>query len=168
MAAAHKVSTMDDTDLMILDLLQENARMPVKDIAGKIGLGPSSTSERIRRLENKGIIQRYEARLDPDGLANGLTAFIYVRTNEMAGGERAADRLCAIPELQEVFSIAGEDCYLVKVRTRDTKSLSRLLREKIQPIDSVVSTRSIIVMESFKETCRFSLEHAGKNKGNKK
>jgi Lrp/AsnC family leucine-responsive transcriptional regulator len=68
--------------------------------------------------------------------------------------------LAEIPEIQEVYNVAGEDCYLIKVRTRDTQTLGRLLRDKVGAIKSVVSTRTTIVMESYKESLKLPMEYA--------
>ncbi len=148
---------IDDTDLQILLALQEDGRMANKEIAARVELAPSATSERLKKLKERGVIQKIEARLNGAALDYGLVAFIHVRTDELPGvGDAGAD-LASIPEAQEVFNVAGEDCYLVKVRTRDTESLSVVLRDKIGAIESVTSTRTTIVMQSFKETCAIPL-----------
>lgn len=144
-------------DKKILEVIQEDARMPNKEISNRVGLVPSATSERLRKLKEKGFIKSFEARLNTDMIGFGLVAFVYVRTNEMASGSETGFELSKIPEVQEVFNVAGEDCYLVKIRTKNTQSLGRILRDKVGTIESVVSTRSTIVMESYKETCRIPL-----------
>ena len=148
---------LDRTDLQILTALQEDGRMPNKEIANRVGMAPSATSERMRRLREKGFIDCFETRLDEVRLGFGITAFTFVRTNELAGGKAIGISLAEIPEVQEVFNVAGEDCYLLKVRTQDTQSLGQLLREKVGSIEGVVSTRTTIVMETFKETTRLPL-----------
>lgn len=148
---------LDRTDREILASLQEDGRMPNKEIANRVSMAPSATSERMRRLREKGFIETFETRLDAVKLGFGITAFTFVRTNELAGGKSIGEALAQIPEVQEVFNVAGEDCYLLKVRTRDTETLGRLLREKVGMIEGVVSTRTTIVMETFKETCRLPL-----------
>ena len=151
-------SMLDAIDKKILTALQEDARMANKEIAARVGIVPSATSERLRKLRERGVIKSFEARLDADRLSFGLVAFVFVRTNEMVRGCDTGKDLAAIPEVQEVFNVAGEDCYLLKVRTRDTLSLSKVLREKIGVLEAVTATRTTIVMESYKETCRLPLE----------
>lgn len=149
---------LDAVDRQILMLLQEDGRMPNKEIAERIGMVPSATSERLRKLKERGIIKQFEARLDAEKVGRPLVAFIFVRTNEKAGGWNAGDQLAKIPQVQEVFNVAGEDCYLIKIRTRDTHTLNELLRTRIGGIDAVQSTRTTIVMQSYKETCAIPLE----------
>jgi Lrp/AsnC family leucine-responsive transcriptional regulator len=143
---------LDQVDRRILVALQEDGRMPNKEIANRVGLAPSATSERLRKLRDRGIIAQFETRLDAIKLGYNVTAFVFVQTNEIASGKSAGEALSAIAEAQEVFNVAGEDCYLVKVRVKDTQSLGQLLRDKIGSIPEVMSTRSTIVMESFKES----------------
>ena len=84
------------------------------------------------------MLRGYEARIDPRQVGLGLTVFVSVRTSECGGGVDKA--LAAIPEVLEVHDVAGEDCYLIKVRTKDTEDLGRLLREKIKLIPKVIGT----------------------------
>ncbi len=153
---------IDDIDRKILQQLQENARTPNSEIAEKIGMAPSATYERVRKLERKGIIKGYEVRLDAEKLGAGLIAFIAVRTTEPAGIIAAAPDFVKIPEVQEVYNVAGDDCYLLKVRTHDTTTLNELIREKIGRVDTVKSTRTTIVLQIHKETTRLALESLGK------
>src|SRR6185312_2571778 len=125
---------IDDTDHEILNILQENARTSNAEIARQLGMAPSAILERIRKLEARGLLRGYEARLDAAELGLGLLAFVFVRADERVGCPQAGEALAAIPEVQEVHHIAGEDCYLVKVRTADTASLGRLLRERFGAI----------------------------------
>lgn len=147
----------DDTDLKILQLLQGNARMTNADIARDVGMAPSATLERLRKLEERGVVSGYETRIEPAHVGLGITAFIFVKSNEGPGGDRTGDRLANIPEVQEVHHIAGEDCFILTVRARDPKDLQRLLREKIGRISEVASTRTTIVLETVKETLRLPL-----------
>lgn len=150
---------IDSLDFEILNILQNDARTSNVDIARKIGLAPSATLERMRKLQNKGFIKRFEARLDADKVGLGLLAFVFVRTNETEGNT-AGPFLAEIDEVQEVYNIAGEDCYLIKVRTRNTDALGKLLREKIGSVEHVIATRTTIVLETFKETSSLVLDAA--------
>jgi Lrp/AsnC family leucine-responsive transcriptional regulator len=160
--------TIDDKDRKILNLLQQNARMPNVDIARALKMAPSVVFERLKKLERNGVIQSYEVRLNPTMLEKGMLAFISVRTDEHVGGMETAKRLAKIPEVQEVHHISGEDCYLVKVRVADTQDLSRVMREHFGKIKSIRSTRTTIVFETVKETIALALreEKAGKKNSN--
>ena len=143
---------IDDIDTKIVTILQRDARASNADIARQLGMAPSAIFERIRKLEARGVIRAYEARIDPAALNLGLLAFIFVRTDERLGAQEAGKHLAQIPEVLEVHHVAGEDCYLVKVRVADTESLGRLLRERFGALPTVRSTRTTIVLATLKET----------------
>ncbi len=148
---------LDDVDLAILRMLQENARMTNAEIARRLDMAPSAILERIRKLETKGVIKGYEAKLDPKALGFGLVAFINVRTTDRNCDFEASERLQRLPEVLEVHNIAGEDCYLVKVRVRDIDALRDLLHDKISQMGAIVNTKSTIVLGTAKETSRIPL-----------
>src|SRR5690242_21379156 len=146
--------TLDETDRQIVAFLQRDARMANAEIARRLGMAPSAIYDRIRKLEERHIIDGYEARLNPKAVGLGLTAFIFVRGEDSVGDTKTGTLLSKIPEAQEVHHVAGEDCYLVKVRVADTESLGMLLRERIGAIKSVRTTRTTIVLGTVKETYR--------------
>jgi Lrp/AsnC family leucine-responsive transcriptional regulator len=153
---------LDDVDLLILSALQEDAHLSNADIGRHVGMVPSGVFERIRKLEKAKVITGYEARLDANALNFPLAAFVFVKAAGRSGHPaRTAAQLARIPEVQEVHTVAGEDRYLLKVRAQDTKHLGRLLRDKITTIKFVVSTRTIIVLETVKETSAIPLGHSG-------
>ena len=133
-------------------IMQSNARISNAEIARQVGMAPSGILERIRKLEGRGTIRGYEARLDPKQVGAGLLAFVFVRAEERVGDAEAGELLAQIPEVQEVHHVAGEDCYLVKVRAESTEALGRLLREGFGAIGSVRATRTTIVLNTVKET----------------
>ena len=143
---------INDIDKKILKILQENSRTSNAEVARQVGMAPSAILERIRKLEEHGIIKGYGARLDGEAIGLGLLAFIFVRLEDMMGESKAAKALARIPESLEVHHVAGEDCFLVKVRAANTEALGRLLREQIGTIKGVRSTRTTIVLRTEKET----------------
>lgn len=148
---------IDDIDLRILEKLQENARETQTDIARTVGLAPSAILERIRKLEARGVIQGYTAVVNPAVLGQGMLAFVAVRSAEGPADDSVARQLGELPEVLEVHHVAGGDCYLVKVRTRNPEHLGALLRTQIGGIPGVRSTRTTIVLETIKETSRLSI-----------
>lgn len=142
---------MDHIDKKILDLLQNNARMSNADIAREVKLAPSVTLSRIRKLEEKGIITGYEAKLNPQALGLDMLAFVLIK---VTGDKDIESLLVAIPGVQEVHNVAGDDCYLIKIRTRNTESLSLLLKEKVR--GESISTKTIIVLNTLKETAQLT------------
>lgn len=143
---------IDEINAKILNILQEDARTSNAEIARRLGMAPSAILERIRKLEASGIIQGYTARVNPRALGLGLTAFILVRTSDRGDDLPTSRALAALPEVLEVHHVAGEDCYLVKVRVRDTEALGALLRTQFAMQPNIQSTRTTIVLETVKET----------------
>jgi Lrp/AsnC family leucine-responsive transcriptional regulator len=143
---------IDEMDVRIVEMLQRNARTPNAEIARQVGMAPSAVLERIRKLEERGVIEGYTARVNAEAYGLGLTAFVFVRASERLGAPQTGERLAEIPEVQEVHHVAGEDCFLVKVRVAGTRAMRELLRDKLGAIDTIVSTRSTIVLDTVKET----------------
>lgn len=142
----------DEIDLHILQLLQENARMPNAEIARRVGLAPSAVFQRIRKLEQNRVLRGYHAEICPVALDQGLLAFVLIRTGEGARARETAAMLAEIPEVLEVHRVVGDDCFFLKVRVRDTDALGALLDEKIQQLPPVASTRTTIVLSTAKDT----------------
>ena len=152
-------SELDSVDLRILDILQADARTPNAEIARRIGMAPSAVLERIRKLEKRGVILGYHARVNPKALDLGLTCFTFVRTEEPVGSVESGQDLSAIPEVLEVHHTAGQDCYLLKVRVADTEHLSRLLK-RFGRVHEVRDTRTTIVLTTVKETTGLPIAQA--------
>lgn len=142
---------LDKTDLHILKLMQENARISNADMARELGMAPSGVLERVKKLEQKGVIQQYTTRINPEALQQKMLAFIFMKATDGPGCNDTAKELARIPEVQEVHHIAGEDCYLVKVRTYDSSTLMTLMRNNFSKIPNLLSTRTTIVLETVKE-----------------
>lgn len=150
------MTALDPIDLHILRALQANARTSNADIARELSMAPSAILERIRKLEQRGVITGYEARIAPRAIGYGLTAFVAVRAAD-PGGLATAEALVAIPEVSEVHHVAGDDCMFIKLRVRDTDDLSRVLRESIGAIPHLRQTRTTIVLSTAKEVSTMSL-----------
>ncbi len=148
---------IDEIDGSILAILQYNARTSQAELSKAVGLAPSAVLERLRKLEAKGIIRDYVALIDPHVVDRGLLAFVAVRTSEHGPDMPSAIELGKIPEVLEVHHVAGDDCYLLKVRTRDAEHLGQLLRQQIAPTPNVISTRTTIVLETVKEDPRIAI-----------
>lgn len=149
---------IDDTDRAILTILQSAARTANAEIARRVGLAPSAVHERIRRLEERGVIRGYVADLDPAAVGRGLTAFVAIRAGERSFEGAVGRALVAIASVQEVHHVAGDDCYLVKARVADIPALSALLRDEIGAIPQVTSTRTTIVLGTEKERLGVALD----------
>lgn len=148
---------IDEIDRRLLDMLQADARTSNAEIARQLGMAPSAIFERIRKLESRGLLLGYEARLAPRRIGLGLLCFVFVRADEPGGAIGTGEALSEIEEVLEVHHIAGEDCYLVKLRCADTEELARILRERFGRIPTIRSTRTTIVLNTLKETARLPL-----------
>ena len=151
---------IDNNDKKILNIIQNEARTSNAEIARQVGLAPSAVLERIRKLEERGVIRGYMAKIDAAEVGFGLTAFVSVRTHECCG---ETDKFLAeIPEVLEVHDVAGEDSYLLKVRAKNTEDLSRLLRERLKNVPNVASTKTTVVLQTIKETIALPIDETAK------
>lgn len=149
--------TIDEIDAILLDILQYNARTTQAELAKAVGLAPSAVLERLRKLEARGVIRDYIALIDPHAIDRGLLAFVAVRSVEHGPDMPSAIELARIPEVLEVHHVAGDDCYLLKIRARDAEHLGQILRQQIAATPNVTSTRTTIVLETVKEDPRIAL-----------
>ncbi len=142
---------LDETDIEILKLLQRNAERTKAEIGKELSVAPSAISERIKRLENDGVIVRYETRIDPSALGYGLLAYTFVGEHKPASGFDTGAYLRKVSGVEEVHKIAGEDCFIVKIRACDTEGLGRILDDEINTIESISSVRTTIVLGTVHE-----------------
>ena len=149
---------LDATDLKILNELVANARIPITELARKVGLSKTPVAARMRQLEEIGLITGYRAILSP--LRLGLTHVTYVEVNMTDTRENALQQfnaaVRAIPEVEECYMIAGGCDYLLKVRSRDMGDFRRILAEKISVLPHISNTSSRVSMEAVVEQ-NFSL-----------
>lgn len=151
------VDRIDEIDARILELLQERGRIKRNQIAEEVGLSLPSVSERMRKLEDRGVIQGYAARLDAKRLNFDITAFIRVRVDGSAHYAGFIDKATALPEVLEVHSITGEGSHILKIRVRNTAMLERLLF-RIQRWPGVHGTQTSLVLSTFKESFELPVE----------
>lgn len=142
---------LDHIDYQILRIMQNNARTNNADIARELGMAPSAILERVKKLEQKEIILQYNAKINPHALDQNLLSFIFIKTSDIIGEQGVAYLLAEMPEVQEVHDIAGDDGYLIKVRTNDSSGLVDLMRNTLGKIEGILSTRTTIVLETIKE-----------------
>ena len=143
--------SLDETDLLILSHLQTNSCMSNAELARLLGMAPSAVLERVKKLETKGVILSYPTRISPEALDLKLLAFVFIRSSEGPGNVAVARQLADLPEVLELHHIAGEDCYLAKVRAQDPLALVQFMRDKFSPIKGIISTKTTIVLQTVKE-----------------
>lgn len=142
---------IDSVDGHLLSLLQADGRLSNAELARRLEMAPSAVFQRVRRLEERGLIQGYAARISPAAVDRALVAFIHLRTEERLAETHVPEALARIPDVLEVHDIAGDDCYLVKVRCAGTDALHSLIRDRIGAVPGVLSTRTTIVLKTFLE-----------------
>lgn len=141
---------MDDIDQHILDFLQEDARMSIAAIARRLKMAPSAVLQRIRKLKKAGVIRGFTIHLNPEAVGSALLAYTSIKTNESRTCRNVGEMISRFPEVLEVHAVAGEDSYIVKLRTKDTPSLYKLLREIICTNKAIVATKTMIVLRTHK------------------
>lgn len=142
---------LDDLDAKILDALLRDGRTPAAQVAEQVGLSRPAVADRLEKLERQGVIRGTTVVVDPSALGQGITAFISARgPNLTSAGWRTFRELMQRDEVREVHTIAGDDCYLLKVRSKSILSLNALIQELTSaPIS--LTTRTTIVMETHCE-----------------
>jgi Lrp/AsnC family leucine-responsive transcriptional regulator len=142
---------MDAVDIRIVDMLQRNGRATQLELAKAVGLSQPAVAERIRKLEERGVITGYVARVDATELGIDITAFVGVGIEHPKFFDGFTKKVKALDEVLECHRVAGEDSYLLKIKTRNTRTLDRLLVEVLRTIPGVTRTHTTIVLTSMKE-----------------
>ncbi|WP_018352559.1 Lrp/AsnC family transcriptional regulator [Longispora albida] len=137
---------MEDTDRAIVAALRADGRLSYTELADRVGLSVSAVHQRVRRLEQRGVLLGYSARIDYEAMGLPLTAFVAIRPFDAAQPDDAPDRLSHLPEVESCYSVAGEDFYLLKVRVSSPADLERLLQE-IRTLANV-TTRTTVVLST--------------------
>lgn len=143
---ADRVTGVEDTDRAIVRALTDDGRLSYTDLAERVGLSVSAVHQRVRRLEQRGVIKGYAARIDYEALGLPLTAFVAVRPMDPSQPDDAPDRLAGLPQIESCYSVAGEDFYLLMVRVESPAGLERLLQEIRKAAN--VSTRTTVVLST--------------------
>jgi Lrp/AsnC family transcriptional regulator, leucine-responsive regulatory protein len=140
---------VEDLDRQIVRLLQCDGRMSYTELGKATGLSTSAVHQRVKRLEERGVIRGYSAVIDAEHIGLGLTAFVSITPLDPAAPDDAPERLSALPEIEACHSVAGEESYLLKVRVASTVKLEDLLA-RIRATANV-QTRTTIVLTTFFE-----------------
>ena len=137
---------MEEIDRQILGLLARDGRMSFTDLGKSTGLSTSAVHQRVRRLEQRGVIRGYAAVIDPEAIGLSLTAFISVTPLDQSAPDDVPDRLSGFAEIEACHSVAGEENYILKVRVATPGSLEGLLA-RIRAA-AAVSTRTTVVLST--------------------
>jgi Lrp/AsnC family leucine-responsive transcriptional regulator len=142
-------SFVEEIDRAIVKALTLDGRLSYTDLAERVGLSVSAAHQRVRRLEQRGVLKGYSARVDFAALELPLTAFVAIRPLDPSQADDAPDRLANLPEIEACYSVAGEDHYLLLVRVRGPQDLERLLQDIRSAAN--VSTRTTVVLSTAYE-----------------
>ena len=140
------MSPVEDIDRQIVDLLGRDGRMSYTDLGKSTGLSTSAVHQRVRRLEQRGVIRGYAAVVDAESVGLPLTAFISIRPIDPSAPDDAPERLRGLAEIEACHSVAGDESYILKVRVRAPSDLESLLA-RIRA-EANVSTRTTIVLST--------------------
>jgi Lrp/AsnC family leucine-responsive transcriptional regulator len=143
---------MDPMDIKAAGHLQVAGRESWTRLGELLGVTGPAAAERVRRLEERGVIRGYAAVLDPDAVGARLTAFVAVTLEHPKYRRAFLERVETLAEVQECHHVAGDDDYLLKVRCSGTAHLDRVLSEELKGVPGVLRTRTTIVLGTVKET----------------
>lgn len=147
---------MDEIDIKLIEILQRNGRTRRNDLTEQVGLSLPSVSERLRKLEENGIITGYFAKIDPKTVGKDITAFIIVYVDSSKHYSQFIEHAHSTDDIFECHAITGQGSHLLKVRTENTSTLEKLLA-KIQSWLGVTGTLTSVVLSTTKETFRIKL-----------
>ncbi|PQM46700.1 Leucine-responsive regulatory protein [Mycobacterium talmoniae] len=141
------VETLDNIDRILVRELVADGRATLAELAATAGLSVSAVASRVRRLESRGVVTGYSARINPEALGNMLSAFVAITPLDPSQPDDAPARLEHIEAIESCHSVAGEDSYILLVRVASARALEDLL-QRIRTAANV-QTRSTIILQTF-------------------
>ena len=139
-------SAVEELDRQIVELLMADGRMSYTDLGKATGLSTSAVHQRVRRLEQRGVIRGYAAIVDAEAVGLSLTAFISVKPFDPSAPDDIPERLAEVPEIEACHSVAGDENYILKVRVSTPSELEHLLA-RVRTLAGV-STRTTVVLST--------------------
>jgi DNA-binding Lrp family transcriptional regulator len=145
---------IDDIDKKILEILQARAKITNARLSEEIGLSPAPTLERVKKLEQMGIISSYHAKLNTEKIGLGVTTFVLATLtgHNRANIEGFIEEIQKIPEVIECHHITGAGDFILKVIAKDIASYQKLMLEKVSDIKQVDNMQSMVVLSTFKDS----------------
>ena len=159
MEQSSQKDALDKIDKLILTELQNNGRLSNVELARRVHLSPPATHTRVKRLEERGIIQQYTAVLDRDRLGFDLLCFIHIRMqmHELTTLETFQAHMRGLPEVLECHHLTGQFDYVVKVALRNRRELQEFVRRKLVPLKGVSQITTSVLLEEVKSTTHLPL-----------
>ncbi|MCQ2561395.1 MAG: Lrp/AsnC family transcriptional regulator [Clostridia bacterium] len=146
--------TLDIIDVKILESLQQNARISISELSKQVNLSLSAVSERLKKMESSGIIEQYTAVLNPSAMENELSVFMMISMEDPSHTDEFNKLTQDSGEILECHYITGEYDYILKITTKNTTSLEKLMN-KIKSLDCIKHTQTNVILSSIK--CRHSV-----------
>lgn len=145
---------LDGTDRKILDILQGNSNITNAQLAQEIGLSPAPTLERVKKLEQSGIIKSYHALIDHASVGLGVSTFVMVslKGHNKENIDRFMNSISAIPEIVECHHVTGQADFILKIICADIPAYQKLMLEKVSNIDVVDNMQSMVILSTFKDS----------------
>lgn len=148
------VQKFDQIDRKILEILQKDGKITNSQLSKEVGLSPAPTLERVKKLEQSGIIKNYHAQLSREKIGLGVMTMVQVSLvgHKKVVTDSFVSRICEIPEVIECHHVTGSCDFLLKVVSKDISSYQKLMIEKINEIEEVSSTQTMVILSTFKES----------------
>ncbi len=145
---------LDHIDHKVLEILQQNAKITNAQLSKEIGLSPAPTLERVKKLEVSGIIESYHAQLNREKVGLGVTTFVTVTLigHKKQVTESFVAQINTIPEVIECHHVTGSGDFLLKIIAKDIASYQKLMLEKVNEIEEVAGTQTMVILSTFKES----------------
>ncbi len=150
---------MDDTDLALLDLLQDDDRASYGELGRQVGLSISGVNARLKKLLSAGVIRRFAAQVEPAAVGLDLCAFIQVVLERPEHDAPFVEAVKSNPAILECHHVTGDFSYLLKIRVRNTAALEQVITEQVKRLPGVTRTHTTIALSSPKETTRLDLRN---------
>jgi DNA-binding Lrp family transcriptional regulator len=153
------MSSLDKTDIRILDILQKDSKTTIKEIAHRLNLSTTPIFERIKRMETQGIISQYVAIVDPKKLGIKLTAFIEISIidHSMQAIDAFVEAIQIYPEVIECHHVTGDSDFLITILTEDIESYNNFITKKLSKAPNVGKVRSSFSLSTKKKTTAIKL-----------
>jgi Lrp/AsnC family leucine-responsive transcriptional regulator len=138
---------MDEVDTRLLEALRANGRASFAELARLVGMSAPSVQDRVRRLEDRGVITGYAATVAPEAIGLGVAALIGIHLSEISDQDAVARALERLPEIEDCWFVAGEESFVVHVRTTDVAALERTLA-RLRGVRGIARTRTTVVLSA--------------------
>jgi Lrp/AsnC family transcriptional regulator, leucine-responsive regulatory protein len=148
------MAKLDIIDHKLLEILQENGKITNAQLSKEVGLSPAPTLERVKKLENLGIIESYHAKVNREKIGLGVMTFVQVTLSghKKSITEDFVEKISTVPEIIECHHVTGSCDFLLKVIANDIASYQTLIMETINEIEVVASTQTMVILSTFKDS----------------